>query len=300
MKTLRIFISSPSDVRAERVRAYDVVCRLQTRYRDRLKLEPILWEDEVMRAVASFQSQIVPPSATDIVICILWSKIGTRLPQDYKRSDGTVPTGTEWEFEDAYRSHQVKGTPDLLVYHKTASPNVELNNLQLLQERIDQKKALDAFVNHWERDHEGAFKAAFNKFETEEQFAQRLEHDLGVIIEKKIREAGPAGPDKLQITWFEGSPYRGLSAFQPEHAAIFIGRDMAVSEFTQRLLAQAAKGRVFLLVLGMSGCGKSSLVRAGVLPELLRPGVVDAVRCWRWSSATRPGSARPPVVEWRG
>ena len=85
MKTLRIFISSPSDVRAERVRAYDVVQRLQTKFRAYIKIETILWEHEPMRATASFQAQIPKPSESDVVVCVLWARIGMRLPQDYKR-----------------------------------------------------------------------------------------------------------------------------------------------------------------------------------------------------------------------
>ena len=44
---------------------------------------------------------------------------------------------------------------------------------------------------------------------------------------------------------------------------------------------QAAAGKPFSLVLGMSGCGKSSLVGAGVLPLLTQPGVIEGVGLWR-------------------
>lgn len=108
MKTLRIFISSPSDVRSERVRAYDIVQRLQAKFRAFIRIETILWEDEPMRATASFQQQIPKPSESDVVVCVLWARIGMRLPQEYKRPDGTVPTGTEWEFEDALDSYKKK------------------------------------------------------------------------------------------------------------------------------------------------------------------------------------------------
>jgi tetratricopeptide (TPR) repeat protein len=44
---------------------------------------------------------------------------------------------------------------------------------------------------------------------------------------------------------------------------------------------QAADDRSFLLILGMSGGGKSSVVRAGVLPMLSQPGVIEGVNNWR-------------------
>ena len=289
MKTLRIFISSPSDVRAERVRAYDVVQRLQTKFRAFIKIETILWEHEPMRATASFQAQIPKPSESDVVVCVLWARIGMRLPQDYKRADGTVPTGTEWEFEDAFESYKTKQTPDLLVYRKTALPEIKVTSDQMLEEWQRQRKALDAFLDRWFKDHDGAFQAGFNTFSTDEDFEKILETHLEKIISLRL--------DKPElISWTEGSPFRGLDVFQIQHQKIFFGRDLAIAEITQRLLDQSSKGRVFLLALGMSGCGKSSLVRAGVLPELMRPGVVKNVGCWRWT-VLRPSEANGTLTE---
>jgi hypothetical protein len=150
LKTLRIFISSPGDVRPERVRAYDALQKLQTKFRAFIRIEPILWEHEAMRATATFQAQIIPPSKTDIVVCILWARIGMRLPADYRRLDGTTPTGTEWEFEDAYASYALRGTPDLLVYRKTAAPTIQVESDEQLVEWQRQKKALDLFSGQLE------------------------------------------------------------------------------------------------------------------------------------------------------
>jgi WD40 repeat protein len=61
------------------------------------------------------------------------------------------------------------------------------------------------------------------------------------------------------------NPYRGLEAFEERHAEFFFGRDADV----QRLL-ETLKGTRFLAVLGASGSGKSSLVRAGLVPTLRR------------------------------
>ncbi|MGA3262557.1 MAG: AAA family ATPase [Terracidiphilus sp.] len=289
MKTLRIFISSPSDVRSERVRAYDVVQRLQAKFQAHIRIESILWEDEPMRATSSFQPQIARPSESDVVVCVLWARIGTRLPQEFKRADGTIPTGTEWEFEDALESYKKRGTPDLLVYRKLAQSQIMADNVETVKEWVSQKEALDAFLDKWFRDNEGAFKAAFNTFNSDEEFEKLLTTHLEKIISQRLDKQEP-------ITWPQGSPYRGLDIFQLDHKAIFFGRDLAIAEITSRLLAQASRGRAFLIVLGMSGCGKSSLVRAGVLAELMRPGVVENVGCWRWA-IMRPSEASGTLTE---
>lgn len=65
-------------------------------------------------------------------------------------------------------------------------------------------------------------------------------------------------------------PYRGLLAFQPQHSRFFFGRDREVTEIKTALaqLQQQKKPR-FLIVAGASGSGKSSVVLAGALPQLL-------------------------------
>jgi eukaryotic-like serine/threonine-protein kinase len=44
----------------------------------------------------------------------------------------------------------------------------------------------------------------------------------------------------------------------------------------------AEENKPFVLIFGASGSGKSSLLRAGVMPWLCRPGVIEGVDLWRW------------------
>jgi energy-coupling factor transporter ATP-binding protein EcfA2 len=60
-----------------------------------------------------------------------------------------------------------------------------------------------------------------------------------------------------------GSPFPGLRPFKSDEDAIFFGRHEQVSDMLQRL--ETCR---LLTVVGASGCGKSSLVRAGLLPAL--------------------------------
>jgi formylglycine-generating enzyme required for sulfatase activity len=77
----------------------------------------------------------------------------------------------------------------------------------------------------------------------------------------------PWPPDKEP----DRPPYRGLSPFEAEDAGIFFGRDADIMEAIDdlRRLRNMAPPRLYF-VLGGSGSGKSSFVRAGLLPRLAR------------------------------
>ena len=70
--------------------------------------------------------------------------------------------------------------------------------------------------------------------------------------------------------WLEASPFRGLQAFFEDHAAIFFGRQEATARLLRAVTAQIESGVALQLVLGPSGSGKTSLIRAGLLPEMMR------------------------------
>jgi WD40 repeat protein/transcriptional regulator with XRE-family HTH domain len=67
-------------------------------------------------------------------------------------------------------------------------------------------------------------------------------------------------------------PYKGLNYFDEADADLFVGREALTAKLTERLLSLTGSGspnpRRFLAVVGASGSGKSSLVRAGLVPAL--------------------------------
>ncbi len=72
---------------------------------------------------------------------------------------------------------------------------------------------------------------------------------------------------------------------------MFYGRARALAAVKEALRAQAGRNCAFLLIFGMSGSGKSSLVRAGLLHALTAtPGWIPGVDVWRWC-VVRPGDA---------
>jgi hypothetical protein len=296
MSNFRIFVSSPGDVGEERRLAGRVIDRLQREFESSVTLQAIFWEHEPLRATASFQEQIVRPSETDVVVCILWARIGTRLPPHLTRPDGSrYESGTAFEFEDALTSYRQKRIPDLLVYRKTARPSTELDSEERVLERLSQKKALDQFIKKWFESEDGSFIAAFHPFETPAQFEDAFELHLRKLIELRLAQQAPRPAETVQpVRWHRGSPYRGLEVFDIEHSPIYCGRTDAVSTLLEALRRQAADSRAFVLVTGMSGCGKSSLVRAGLLASLCHPGVVEGIGLWR-TAVFRPADSPNPV-----
>ncbi len=79
-----------------------------------------------------------------------------------------------------------------------------------------------------------------------------------------------------------GCPYKGLARFEAADAANFFGRERLVAELIARLAESP-----LLAVVGPSGSGKSSLVRAGLLPAL-DAGILPAGQQWR-STILCPG-----------
>ena len=85
--------------------------------------------------------------------------------------------------------------------------------------------------------------------------------------EERWREAAAEAAAEPQAEDVDAEcPYRGLARFEPADAGLFFGRDA----LAQRLFQQACSGR-FTALFGPSGSGKSSLLRAGLIPHLRSP-----------------------------
>jgi hypothetical protein len=123
-----------------------------------------------------------------------------------------------------------------------------------------------------------------------------LEQHLRRLIKELLSGLGESfeNPESAP-TWLRGSPFRGLAAFDVEHSDIFHGRTRAIAQAKDRLARNALERSAFLMVTGMSGAGKSSLVRAGLLPNIVVPGAVEGIGLWRWA-IFRPSEADSPIT----
>jgi energy-coupling factor transporter ATP-binding protein EcfA2 len=81
------------------------------------------------------------------------------------------------------------------------------------------------------------------------------------------------------------NPFVGLRPFESTEALLFFGRD----EQTTELMQQLHRTR-FLAVVGSSGCGKSSLIRAGLIPKLKAGFLLNDRGRWRFATM-KPGKA---------
>ena len=93
---------------------------------------------------------------------------------------------------------------------------------------------------------------------------------------------------RRETAWSGESPYRGLQVFDRENEVIFFGRTKERDEILGTLQARSVEeNKPFVLIFGASGSGKSSLLRAGIMPWLCRPGVIEGIDLWR-SALFRP------------
>jgi energy-coupling factor transporter ATP-binding protein EcfA2 len=147
-----------------------------------------------------------------------------------------------------------------------------------------------------------------------------------ILNDRQVIDMTAVGPDEAYRRLFDGlhaagldpsdsfhwnptrPPFPGMHYFDAEDAGIYFGREDEVRLVIETLTRMQRQGEPRLLVIvGSSGCGKSSLVRAGVLPRLgkdrsrwavvhpFRP-VLDPIGELAWSSTFPAGCNRP---EWK-
>ncbi len=295
---IRVFLSSPGDVSDERRLAMKAIRRLQNDpiYKERVTLEVVAWDkpDDSTPMLASMTPQeainqgLARPSECDIVVVILWSRMGTPLPVDtYQKTDGSqYLSGTEWEFEDARAAAQETGKPLVIVYRRTEEMLLNPREADF-EARLDQLRRVDAFFEAFANP-DGSIRQGCNFYQTPSEFEDLFELHLRKLVARLIEEGQstrkPAQPiitaEEDRIDWpADRSPFPGLRAFGPEDAPIFFGRGGETDALVSRL---SDPGCRFLAVVGASGSGKSSLVGAGLIPRLADGAI--------------PGSADWPVL----
>jgi tetratricopeptide (TPR) repeat protein len=294
IRTVQVFVSSPGDVMSERERIDLVARRLNEAFADLVRIKTVLWERKIYGSHDGFQAQIPPAEKADLVIAIFWARLGSPLPGEFARMENgeRYPSGTAYEVLTAIDARRKADRPDVYVFRKTETVSAASDEAKA------QHKDLDAFFLRWFQAPDGQYLRAYQRFANADEFEQQVERLLRQWIAERVpRNSGVIWPIET-----EGSPFRGLLPFDAKHAAIYFGRDRKVTRAIEQLqsvarphsdIRSAPRNVPFLLIVGESGAGKSSLMRAGLAPRLTAPGVVPTVDVWRTAVARIGDDADP-------
>jgi CHASE2 domain-containing sensor protein len=278
---IKLFVSSPSDVKAERDRVVLVADRLNGTFEGLVRIEVIRWEDEFYDSSKSFQEQIDDAigkmAEIDILICVVWGRVGLKLNPKLWKNDGQAgyESGTVYEYESALAlSKQRDGVPDIYLFRKSAQI---LYRADQADEDMEQHKLLEAVWRRWTKSIDGYNSAGYQEFSDTDQFEEKLERCLTRWLERR----NVVVKDAIWDRRLKGSPFCGLAAFEHSHSAVFFGREAAIASVLTKFRTSN-----FILLIGASGTGKSSLLRAGLISRITKPGIVPNVDLWRVALVT--------------
>lgn len=206
MTAIRVFVSSPSDVGEERALARRLLSEViphRPLLRGRLSVEVVSWDGE--HGSLPFDAGLSPQATVeqmrgraadcDLVLVILWSRMGTPVLDVFGGTDGVYASGTEREYLDALQVRRRTGRPALWVYRRTEVPRVALNDPEL-DERRAQYQAVERFCGRIVADGCG-----LNPYSMPSEFGtlllQHLEEWLALRLGPAAAGAASAGGQSL-------------------------------------------------------------------------------------------------------
>jgi tetratricopeptide (TPR) repeat protein len=200
-----VFLSSPGDVGEERRIVEDVI---QTRLakdaflRGRVTFDVISWDDPnaptPMPANLSPQDAVIRfgrrPAECEIVIVVLWSRLGTHLDTaKFTKSNGEpYLSGTEWEYEDAANADP---PPDVLLYRRTEKPRIDIDDPELAAKK-KQYELVNTFLARF-HNADGSFAGSVTDYAAPDALEQRLVSDLTNLLSRRIGVADAAMAERL-------------------------------------------------------------------------------------------------------
>jgi hypothetical protein len=209
--SLRVFVSAGADVVEERQLVREVADELNRDplLHDAPKLEIASWANSpthlplsvTLTPQEAIKRGFYRPSECDVLIVILWSRMGTPLPDDFHKANGTrYLSGIEWEYEDAYNATP---RPDIVVFRRTEEVRIALSDHQSREVQFAQLDLVDQFFARFIAP-EGRFSGGFYVYVSPLQFraqlrdvlvALALEHGNAVKkIESSTRAVVSPGP----------------------------------------------------------------------------------------------------------
>ena len=218
---LRVFLASPGDVAEERKLALEVLDRLPDDpvFRDRITIRTIAWDKPgagtpmlaTLTPQEAIKQGLPEPSECDIVIVILWSRMGTPLPSEWTKPDGSLyRSGTEWEYCNALEAAEQHGKPKLLLYRRTEKVLLDPDD-PAFEENSRQWRLVKEFFAAL-RNPDGSIRGGCNEYTTLLQFKEDLDTHLRSLVLELVPElrtslpgAGSVQPPPSTLyntTWF--------------------------------------------------------------------------------------------------
>ena len=186
-------------------------------------------------------------------------KLGYQPPFRDDHPSSGIPVGSEWE-QELYRKLRLCKALVVLVSPRWLESNWCF--AELAYARALGKALFPILIND-----DIAMPAALVRY----QGVRLNDTKVWDRLARGLSEAGlsPENDFPWPVTEHESCPYPGLAAFEAYHAGVYFGRDQEVQELRELLeqMVSTSAHRLLYLV-GASGSGKSSLVKAGLLPRL--------------------------------
>jgi formylglycine-generating enzyme required for sulfatase activity len=180
VRTIRIFLSSPGDVAADRAQARDLLLGLARGpfVRGRVHIDVVSWDDP--HGPAPMDARLTPqqavnrglptPGECDLTVVLLWGRLGTPLAET--KADGTpYLSGTEWEFENALAADK-----PVLLYRRSEKVLLDPDDADF-DDKLRQKRRVDAFFSGLKRD-DGVIQRAHSTYQSREELLARLRQDV--------------------------------------------------------------------------------------------------------------------------
>jgi eukaryotic-like serine/threonine-protein kinase len=254
LKTVRVFVSSSGDVQRERHLADRVMRSIAAEFnlpistsgsnfqrlaekddtwesedQGALMLCPFFREDQSFRPDAGYQGQIPNTAQFDLVVCILWSRLGPLAAPVLEMPDGSEPTsGTEYEIGWALdHASKNRGIPRLHVYRNCLKPAPPLEPKEEREVFLRHWDSLQEFFTHWEKSSEESFSGWCNNYRDLQEFEELFRGHFRDFLQGQVDQKTGQKVLSRKVRW-KTSPFRGLNFFDFEHAPIFHGRTRAI------------------------------------------------------------------------
>lgn len=178
-RLIRIFVGSPGDVWQERERAELVINEVNRDLGDALgvRIEAIRWENYVAPLMGRPEQVVldqVKLEEWDIFLGILWLRFGTPTGATHPETDSKYYSGTEEEFQIAYKSWIKTGKP-LIMFYRCIKPPEAITDID-----VEQFTRITGFFQGFnpEESHPGIVRS----FKKLDEFERRLREDLSKVV----------------------------------------------------------------------------------------------------------------------